>query len=115
MNVIEEMLADQIPTIVADSQGLITAVNKPFLQTYHWDESSLIGAPLTNIIPAKFHDAHNLSFSRYLHTGIATIFSQWVDLEVVCGRGTVQVAQHFIVACETDEGTFLAAQIKPAV
>jgi len=115
MNVIEEMMADQIPTIVADAQGLITEVNKPFLQTYHWEEGSLIGEPLTKIIPSKFHDAHNLSFSRYLHTGMATIFSQWVDLEVVCGRGTVQVAQHFIVACETDEGTFLAAQIKPAL
>lgn len=114
MNVIDQMLAGDIPAIVADANGIITAINSPFLQTYHWEEGVLIGSPLTTVIPAKFHDAHNLAFSRYLHTGIATIFSQWVDLEIISGQGAVQMAQHFIVACETAEGTFLAAQIKPS-
>jgi len=113
MNVIEKMLAEDAPTIIADSEGLITEVNALFLETYKWEQSALIGEPLTIIIPAKFHDAHNLSFSRFLHTGISSIFSQWVTLEVVGGTGEVQVAKHFIVACETPLGTFLAAHIVP--
>lgn len=114
MNVIEKMLADDFPAIVADAKGLITEVNAKFLGTYDWEESALIGEPLTIIIPEKFHDAHNLSFSRFLHTGISSIFSQWVPLEVVDGKGEVQVAKHYIVACETPQGTFMAAHIIPA-
>ena len=113
MNVIEKMLAEDAPTIIADSEGLITEVNAQFLETYEWEKSALIGEPLTIIIPGKFHDAHNLSFSRFLHTGISSIFSQWVPLEIVDGKGDVQVAKHFIVACETPQGTFLAAHIVP--
>jgi PAS domain S-box-containing protein len=86
MNVIEKMLAEDAPTITADSEGLITEVNAQFLETYEWKESALIGEPLTIIIPGKFHDAHNLSFSRFLHTGISSIFSQWVPLEIVDGK-----------------------------
>jgi PAS domain S-box-containing protein len=113
MNVIEKMLTDDFPAIIADSEGLITEVNVRFLETYNWEESALIGEPLTIIIPGKFHDAHNLSFSRFLHTGISSIFSQWVSLEIVDGKGDVQIAKHFIVACETPQGTFLAAHIVP--
>ena len=114
MNVIEKMLADDMPTIVADADGLITEVNALFLESYDWEKSALIGEPLTTIIPEKFHDAHNLSFSRFLHTGISSIFSQWVPLEIVGGRGDIQVAKHYIVACETPQGTFMAAHIIPA-
>lgn len=114
MNVIEKMLADDMPTIVADAEGLVTEVNAIFLETYNWERSALIGEPLATIIPEKFHDAHNLSFSRFLQTGISSIFSQWIPLEIVGGRGDVQVAKHFIVACETPQGTFMAAHIIPA-
>jgi hypothetical protein len=113
MNVIEKMLAEDAPTIIADSEGLITEINVPFLEVYNWEQSALIGEPLTKIIPGKFHDAHNLSFSRFLHTGISSIFSQWVSLEIVDGKDNIQVAKHFIVACETPRGTFLAAHIVP--
>lgn len=113
MNMMEKMLAEDIPTIVADSQGLITEVNELFLETYTWQETALVGEPLTKIIPEKYHDAHNLSYSRFLHTGISSIFSQWVSLEVVSGRGDVLLAKHFIVPCETSQGNFLAAHIVP--
>ena len=113
MNVIEKMLAEGLPTIVADAQGLIIEVSELFLETYNWERDSLIGEPLTKIIPEKFHDAHNLSFSRFLHTGISSIFAQWVPLEIVGGKGEVQVAKHFIVPCETPQGTCLAAHITP--
>ena len=113
MNVIEKMLAEDVPTIIADSEGLITEVNAQFLETYEWEQCVLIGEPLTKIIPGKFHDAHNISFSRFLHTGISSIFSQWVPLEIVNSKGDIQVAKHFIVACETPQGTFLAAHIVP--
>ena len=113
MNVIEKMLAEGLPTIVADAQGLIIEVSELFLETYNWERDSLIGEPLTKIIPEKFHDAHNLSFSRFLHTGISSIFSQWVPLEIVGGKGEVQIAKHFIVPCETPQGTCMAAHITP--
>lgn len=113
MNDIEKMLADKIPAVVANAHGYITQVNDQFLTVYDWQEENLIGSALTNIIPVKYHDAHNLSFSRFLQTGKASIFSQWVDLEIVTGKGETLIAKHFIISCQTPEGTFLAAQIKP--
>jgi PAS domain S-box-containing protein len=113
MNGIEKMLAEDLPTIVSDAQGLIIKVNDLFLETYNWEGAALVGKPLTKIIPEKFHDAHNLSFSRFLQTGKSSIFSQWVPLEIVGGKGEVQLAKHFIVACETPHGTCLAAHITP--
>ena len=113
MNAIEKMLSGDVPAIVSDSEGFITQVNALFLETYSWKKEELIDAPLTIIIPDKFHDSHNLSFSRFLKTGISSIFSQWIDLGVITGKGEMQIAKHFIFSCETPEGIFLAAQIKP--
>ena len=113
MNEFEKMLKSDKPTVVADSQGRIVEVNSQFLDVFAWEEKKLIGKPLTIIIPEKFHDAHNLSYSRFLATGKASIFEQWLPLEIVCGGGDVQVAKHFILACDTSEGTVLAAHILP--
>ena len=113
MNKIEKMMKSDKPTVVADREGRIVEVNAHFLEAFAWEEKGLLGKPLTIIIPDKFHDAHNLSYSRFLSTGKSSIFEQWIPLEIVCGGGDVQVAKHFILACETSEGTFLAAHILP--
>ena len=113
MNQIEEMLKSDKPTVVADTEGNIVKVNSHFLEAFSWQEKALLGGPLTIIIPEKFHDAHNLSFSRFLSTGKSSIFKQWIPLEIVCGGGDVQVANHFILACYTSEGKFLVAHIIP--
>lgn len=113
MNVIEKMLAGEMPTIIADTDGRIKKVNALFLEAFNWEESKLIGEPLTTIIPVKFHDAHNLSYSRFLKTGKSSIFAQWIPLEIVCGGGEVRVAKHFILAGETADGMHLAAHILP--
>lgn len=114
MNEIEKMLKSDKPTIVADDQGYIVDVNALFAEAFAWEAKTLLGKPLTIIIPEKFHDAHNLSYSRFLSTGKSTIFKQWLPLEIVCGGGDVQVAKHFIVACNTSEGMCLVAHILPA-
>jgi PAS domain S-box-containing protein len=114
MNEVEKMLAADMPTIVADTEGLITEVNADFLKAFSWDIGALVGEPLTIIIPEKFHDAHNLSYSRFLTTGKSSIFEQWIPLEIVCGGGDIQVAKHFIVACDTAQGMRMAAHILPA-
>lgn len=113
MNVIEEMLSGEMPTIVADTDGLITEVNTHFLESFGWEKSALVGELLTKIIPKKFHDAHNLSYSRFLTTGESSIFEQWISLEIVCGNGDIQVAKHFILACDTSHGRVMAAHILP--
>ena len=113
MNEIEKMLKSDKPTIVADCEGLIVEVNSHFLEAFAWEEKALIRKPLTVIIPEKFHDAHNLSYSRFLSTGRSSIFEQWIPLEIIGGAGDVKVAKHFILACDTSEGMFLAAHILP--
>ena len=113
MNEIEKMMKSDKPTIVADNEGHIVEVNSNFLEAFAWEEKTLIGEPLTIIIPEKFRDAHNLSYSRFLSTGKSSIFEQWIPLEIICGGGEVLVAKHFIVACDTTEGMCLAAYILP--
>lgn len=56
------------PVILADEQGLVTAVNDAFASAYGWTAESLVGRSIANIIPEDLRDAHNLGFSRFLST-----------------------------------------------
>ena len=57
-----EQLADieDIPVVMANGQGFITYVNERFLREYAWSED-IVGKSLVTIIPAPFHDSHNLA------------------------------------------------------
>ena len=101
------------PVIVADSEGVIMWVNKAFEQAFEWQSEDLSGKLLNAIMPAKFHDAHNLGLSRFIVSGQATLLDQPLDLEIVTKSGAILKARHTIIAELKDGEMRLAARIIP--
>ncbi len=54
--------------VIADHCGLITYVNAEFEQLFGWRSQEIINQPVLTIIPSRFHDAHNIGFSRLVVT-----------------------------------------------
>jgi len=69
----------------------------------------------TTIIPAEFHDAHNMGFARFLTTGHSELTGQPLELQTVDKNGRVSAAEHTIFAEKRGEAWLLAATIRPLI
>ena len=103
-------ISDQ-PVVTANEEGRITFANPPFLSTFGWDEESLVGQPLTMIIPPEYHDAHNLGFSRFLVSNKSTILNQDLPLQARDRNGNLHNITIHIVAERAGEHWEFAALI----
>lgn len=101
------MKREDIPVVIANSQGFITFINDPFEDVFGWQKDEIIGDILTRIIPEELHDAHNMGFSRFLLTGNATILNQPLKLKAINKAGEVFEAEHFIIAEKQSDGNWL--------
>ena len=107
----ESVTAD--PVVIADSRGFVTHVNEAFERAFGWSGEDIIGHLLSEIMPDKFRDAHQLGLSRFLTTREASILNQPLELEVLTKDGQSLPAEHFIVAEEVNSAWIFAAIIKP--
>ena len=102
-----------IPAILADREGFITYVNKPFVDTFGWEEKEIIGKPLTVIIPKNLHDAHHMGFSRFLMTEKPTLLEKPLKLLAVKKSGEEFNSEHVIIAEQTEGEWVFGATIRP--
>src|SRR5437899_2659049 len=59
MATIEELRRETtVPVVIADHNGSITYVNRPFQELIGWDPAEILGKPITTIIPRKLRDSH---------------------------------------------------------
>jgi len=77
---VSESIADGVVTV--DSEGTIVYANDGLAALTGYDRETLLGGPLTRIMPERFHDAHQEGFTRYLRTGDRTL--DWSSVELVC-------------------------------
>ncbi len=101
------------PVVVADHNGIISGVNRCFEETFNWSEERLIGNLLTDIMPERFRDSHSMGMSRFLTTESRTLPEHALDLDVLCGDGTIVKSRHTIVADKTDGIWRFAGKIEP--
>jgi PAS domain S-box-containing protein len=99
------------PTVAADSNGIITKINDSFTQAYGWTSKDLLGKSLTTIMPAKFREAHQFGFSRFLATEKARLAGKPLPLAVLFKDGTERNAEHFILADKQGDHWRFAATI----
>lgn len=112
MSLYKDFIADDtVPLIFANSEGVITNVNRSFEETFRWPSKLIVGEPLSAIIPKDLRDAHNMGFSRYVFTGLSTILNTPLNLEIQCGDGEIISAEHHITAVKKDGEKILAAKI----
>ena len=102
---VDEILKIQdVPTIGADDNSLITHINEAFTKVYGWTEEDIMGKSLTEIMPAKFREAHHVGFSRFLSTETPRVAGQPLPLAILFKDGTVKDAEHFILADKGKDG-----------
>ena len=112
MSLYEEFInEEEVPVIIANSNGIISAVNKQFEKTFLWTADRLKGLPLNTIIPKDLRDAHNMGFSRYAISGQATLLNTPLELKILLGNGEIMLAEHLIVDLEKDGERLFAAKI----
>ncbi len=113
MNIDELQSRVDVPVISANHRGYVTGINERFSEAFGWEAAELVGKPLPTIIPAHFHAAHHLGFSRFLTTGKPTLLERPLNLGIVMADGREVEAEHYIVAEERVEGWVFAAMIRP--
>ncbi|MUG92280.1 PAS domain-containing protein [Scytonema sp. UIC 10036] len=114
MNTIDEMkLETQFPVIITDEQGIISYVNDCFTSVFGWNLDEIMGEHLEIVIPYSFHDAHRLSFSRFIMTGKSKILNHPLLLKAVTKDGLEIESEHTIMAEKQGDNWFFAATIRP--
>lgn len=97
-NDIEILLhTEEIPVVIADSNGMIVKANACFEKTFRWKSEELQGQLLTVIMPPKYQDSHSMGFSRFVTSKIRTLPEHPLNLEVVCGDGQTLLSEHTIL------------------
>ncbi|ASQ47077.1 PAS domain-containing protein [Legionella clemsonensis] len=114
MGVINDLKKEKnVPVVIADHHGLITYVNPIFEKVFEWTLTEIKKKPIAIIIPPRFHDAHNLGFSRFLSTGQPTLLATPLHLSAVTKKGKEFNAIRTIFAEQIEDQWIFGATISP--
>ncbi|MFZ4666561.1 MAG: PAS domain-containing protein [Prochlorotrichaceae cyanobacterium] len=104
---------EDVPVVVANHEGFIVSINATFTAVLGWDESDVIGEPLTKVLPDSFRDAHNLAFSRFQSTERASVLNHPLHLKTLTKDQGDLMTEHFIIAEKIEDQWFFAATLTP--
>ncbi|STY78967.1 PAS domain S-box protein [Legionella wadsworthii] len=114
MGVVHDLKQEKnVPVVIANHHGLITYVNPVFENVFEWKLTEIKDKPIAIIIPSRFHDAHNLGFSRFLSTGQPTLLGTPLELSAVTKKGKEFNAIHTIFAEQIEDQWIFGATISP--
>lgn len=97
--------------ITADDSGLIRTWNKGAAEIFGYG-SEIIGEPIAKIIPARWKDAHEAGFRRFLETGEKKIIDKRVELEGLGKEGTIFPIELSLSTWNSYRGRFFGAIIR---
>ncbi|MGO9600812.1 MAG: PAS domain S-box protein [Isosphaeraceae bacterium] len=96
--------------VVADERGVITLFNAAAERTFGYSEPEVLGQPLTILMPAEYHEAHQRGLRRYLETKEAQVVGRTIELNGRRKDGQVFPLELSLSAVELPEGIcFLGA------
>ncbi len=101
------------PVVISDQFGIITYINPPFEAIFGWKASEIIGQTLAVLIPALYHDAHNLGFARFAMTEQPTVLNHPLQLMAVTKAGQSILSEHYITAEHSDGQWLFGAVLRP--
>ncbi|TFV68249.1 UNVERIFIED_ORG: PAS domain S-box protein [Bacillus sp. AZ43] len=73
--------------VVADARGRVTYVNPAVRTLLGYDPATLLGKPLTSIMPARFRGGHGGHVTRFLTTGEGELVGQTTQLPALHADG----------------------------
>jgi adenylate cyclase len=74
--------------VTADDQGLIFGWNAAAEKIFGYSAVAMLGRPLTDIIPERFHQAHEAGFRRVVQSGETRVIGRTVELAGVRAGGS---------------------------
>ena len=96
--------------VVADERGVITLFNAAAGRTFGYSEAEVLGQPLTILMPAESHEAHQRGLRRYLETKEAQVVGRTIELRGRRKDGAIFPLELSLSAVELPEGIcFLGA------
>ena len=111
---VEAMKGDVHTAIIVSNQdGMVIFVNAPFERLFGWPAEDIVGQPLLRVIPARFRDAHNLGFARFVTSGHPTLMNRPLALQALHRDGSEFAAEHYLIAERSPQGWVFAASIRP--
>lgn len=111
---IEELKAiDEVPIVIANSQGLITYINDCFERVLEWSQDDVIGELITLILPSSFRDSHNLAFSRFQASEKANVLNHPLELMTITKSQQEIMTEHYIIAEKIGDDWLFGAMLTP--
>ncbi|WP_078600068.1 SpoIIE family protein phosphatase [Streptomyces violens] len=111
---VSHVWASRVPTIAADDENRIIAVNGPAADMLGWQADELVGRRLTVLIPEHLRERHVAAFNSLLLTGQSRILGRSVPIPALHRDGRLVPIRLFIQTQGTTDGrTVFVAQLAP--
>jgi PAS domain S-box-containing protein len=94
--------------VAVGDDGLIQFASSGALQVLGWD-ASLVGRPLTTIIPERLQPEHRTGFDRYVRTGVSRLQGRTVRVPARTQAGPEREVDLTIRVFRRPDGTKLVA------
>ncbi|NEQ53541.1 MAG: PAS domain-containing protein [Leptolyngbya sp. SIO3F4] len=112
-NISDLKAIDDLPVVVANSQGLITYINDCFEKVLEWTKDDVLGELITIILPDSFRDSHNLAFSRFQASEKATVLNHPLELMTITKSQEEIMTEHYIIAEKVENDWLFGAVLRP--
>jgi PAS domain S-box-containing protein len=107
---VAETASDAI--VSADSRGDITYFNPAAEQVFGYSARELVGKPLTQLMPERFHDDHREGLERFVSTGEARLIGQTVEVAGKRKDGAEFPVELSLSTWTADNETFFTAIVR---
>ncbi|MCO5995904.1 SpoIIE family protein phosphatase [Actinoallomurus rhizosphaericola] len=109
-----DLQASPVPTIAADEEDRIIAVNEPVADLLGWRADDLVGQRVTVLIPEHLRERHMVAFTSLLLTGQPRILGHSIPLPALHRDGRlVHVRLNIQIQEAADGRTVFVAQLTP--
>ncbi len=98
--------------IVADHRGHIVSWNQAASTLFGYTEEEVLGKPLTLLMPARYHAAHQKGIQRLQSTGEAHLIGRIVELEGLRKDGVEFPLELSLATWRTKSGAFFSGIIR---
>ncbi|MCO5968385.1 SpoIIE family protein phosphatase [Actinoallomurus soli] len=110
----DDLQASPVPTIAADEEDRIIAVNEPVADLLGWHPDDLVGQRVSMLIPEHLRERHTVAFTSLLLTGQPRILGHSIPLPALCRDGRlVRVRLNIQIQESADGRTVFVAQLTP--
>jgi PAS domain S-box-containing protein len=69
--------------MIADSEGMITAVTGEVISILGYSARELVGRPIEAIVPDRYREAHRAGMARYRSTGVKKVMGSWLEVHAL--------------------------------